>query len=230
VASFVPATAATAGTAEEEGQRGALEGLRFLRRDRRLLRTVVGIAVVEIGMTALFATLPVVARRRFHASARLAGWLLASYGARSVAGGLISSRARSVSTRTPAFAMMAMAATTWPLLAPVPAWAIALGIAANGVCSGLFFPRFFADLTLWAPPRLRARVMASATTAMSATGPLGFVGAGFLLQRSASALPGFALVAAATTVGAAIVAVSGLRHSATTPRRLNAPSTGPARG
>jgi predicted MFS family arabinose efflux permease len=216
VALFVPGTAATA---EEEGERGALEGLRFLRRDRRLLRTVVGIGVVEIGMTALFATLPVVARRRFHASARLAGWLLASYGAGSVAGGLISSRARSASERTPAFAMMAMAATTWPLLAPVPAWAVGLAIAANGVCSGLFFPRFFADLTVRTPPRLRARVMASATTAMSATGPLGFVGAGFLLQRSASALPGFALVAAATTLGAAIVTVSGFQHSPTAPGR-----------
>src|SRR5207249_7064 len=77
VALLVPPTATATGA---EGSRGALEGLRFLRRDRRLLRTVIGVAIFEIGWTALMATLPVVARGRFHASARLAGWFLASYG------------------------------------------------------------------------------------------------------------------------------------------------------
>ncbi len=214
VASFVPRTATPAG---EEGRRGALEGLRFLRRDRFLLGTVVGVAVFEIGWTALMATLPVVARRRFHGTARLAGWFLASYGAGSVTGGLISSRARSAGDRTARFAVVAMAAATWPLLAPVPAWGVVLSVAAVGVCTGLFFPRFFAALTLRTPRHLRARVMASATTVMSATGPLGFVGAGVLLQGSTSALPGFALVAAATTVGAAIIVISRLAGTRTPP-------------
>jgi len=222
VASFVPRIAAPD---EEEGPRRAREGLRFLRRDRLLLRTVVGVAVFEIGWTALMATLPVVARRRFHATARLAGWLLGSYGAGSVAGGLISSRTRRAGDRTAVLAMVAMAAVTWPLLAPVPAWAVGLSVAALGVCAGLFFPRFFAALTLRTPPHLRARVMASATTVMSATGPLGFVGAGLLLQGSASAIPGFMLVAAATTAGAAIIVVVRL-----TGTRIGTPSVldGPA--
>jgi hypothetical protein len=183
------------------------------------------VAVFEIGWTALMATLPVVARRRFHATARLAGWFLGSYGAGSVAGGLISARARGAGDRTATLAMVVMAAVTWPLLAPVPAWAVGLSVAALGVCAGLFFPRFFAALTLRTPPHLRARVMASATTLMSATGPLGFVGAGLLLQGSASAVPGFVLVAVATTVGATIIVVSRMTRTATgTPSVLDGPA------
>ncbi len=54
--------------------------------------------------------------------------------------------------------------------------------------------------------------MASAETAMSAMGPLGFIGAGLLLEGSASPLPGFMLAAGATTVGAAIVGAAHLRR------------------
>ncbi len=136
VASFVPSTGPTD---RRDDERSALEGWRFLRGDRSLFRTVVGIAVLEVGWTAVVATLPVVARRRFHASARLARWLLASYGAGSVAGGLISSRAKSVSDRIGPLALAAQALGTLVLLGRLPAWGVGLAIATMGVCSGLFF-------------------------------------------------------------------------------------------
>src|SRR5919204_546329 len=115
--------------------------------------------------------------------APLAGWLLASYGAGSVAGGLLSARARSVNDRTATLAIAALAVSTWPLVAPLPSYGVALAVAANGVCSGLYFPRFFASLTLPTPEPLRARVNAAVTTAISATGPIGFAAAGLLLQQ-----------------------------------------------
>jgi hypothetical protein len=68
-------------------------GLRYLRGNRRLVRTVAGLALIELAFTALIATLPVLTRRRYHSTARLAGWLLASYGAGSVAGGLLTTLA-----------------------------------------------------------------------------------------------------------------------------------------
>jgi predicted MFS family arabinose efflux permease len=193
----------------EDGGRGALEGLRYVLRNRPLRSRVAGLAIVEIGFTALMATLPVAALHRYGGSARLAGWFLASYGAGSVAGGLLSSRARRSSDRAASLAILGLAASTWPLLAPLPAWGVALAVAANGIFAGLFFPRFFSSLAVRTPPSLRARVTTSVNAAISATGPLGFVGAGLLLYGASSVTPGFVLVAAAETLGAAIVATAG---------------------
>jgi predicted MFS family arabinose efflux permease len=211
---FVPRAAR-----QEEGDvgRSALDGLRFIARNRPLRRRVAGLAVQEVGFTALLATLPMAALHRYGGSARLAGWLLASYGAGSVVGGLLSSRARRVGDRFASFAIVGLAVSTWPLVAPLPAWAVAVAVAANGVFAGLFFPRFFSSLTVRTPAALRARVTASVTTVISAAGPLGFVGAGLLLHRSASVTPGFVLVAAAATLGAVIVASAGAEASTPAP-------------
>lgn len=218
VAAFVPPSPPTASS--EPSTRGVLSGLRYVWRDRRLARTVVGLAVFELGWTAMMATLPVAARRRYHAGAGLAGWLLASYGAGSVLGGLVSSRARAVDDRIALLAIAGAAASTWPLLAALPAWGLATAVAVNGLCAGLFFPRFFASVTVRTPAALRAGVSTSVTTAISATGPLGFAGAGFLLQESSSPLPGFGLAAAAATLGAATIVAAGAR----TPTHRASPS------
>ena len=58
------------------------------------------------------------------------------------------------------------------------------------------------------PGHVRARVTTTVNTLMSATGPLGFVGAGFLLLHG-SVTAGFVLVAAAMTAGALIVMTGG---------------------
>jgi predicted MFS family arabinose efflux permease len=195
---------AVSGGADEAGTSGILEGLRYLFGQRSLRWQVVGVGVLEIGFTALVATLPVLALRGGGPS--VAGWLLGSYGAGSVVGGLISTRARGTGGRTAAVAVAGLAVATWVLPAPVPTWALAGAVAATGVCSGLFFPRFFAALTTRTSPPLRARVMTSVTIAISAPAPLGFLGAGLLAQHTGSTTPSLVLVAASTTLGAAIVA------------------------
>jgi hypothetical protein len=73
------------------------------------------------------------------------------------------------------------------------------------VCSGLYFPRFFSALTSSTPPALRARVMTSVTIAISAPGPLGFLGAGLLAQQTGSTTASLLLVSTAATLGAAFV-------------------------
>jgi MFS family permease len=207
VLSLVPPVPPSAVTEED---RSALGGLRYIARNHPLLQSVVGVGIIEIGFTAMLASLPVLAFRHFDAGARLAGWLWASYGLGSVIGGLLSARAKETSDRTAALAVLAMAAATVPLLFDIPAWAVAASVAANGVCSGLFFPRFFAAVTIRTPAQLRPTVMTSTMTAISSTGLLGFLGAGLLLQGAASATAGFVLVVATFTAGAVIVAAGAL--------------------
>jgi MFS family permease len=212
VGTLVPGTR----TRERAEDASVLGGLRYLWRDRRLRRLVVGVGVHEIGFTALVATVPILALQLTgglhngvstggNGGASVAGWLLGAYGAGSVAGGLISTRARTTGGRTPALAIVGLAASTWLLLLPVPAWGRAVAIAGIGVASGLFFPRFFAALTAQTPPELRARVLTAVMVALSAPGPIGFLGAGLLAQWTHSATAGLLLVALVDLIGAAIV-------------------------
>src|SRR4051794_26896928 len=73
------------GPTEEDGDTSIRAGLRYLWQNRPLRTVVLGVAVIEVGFTALLATVPVLALHRGGAS--VAGWLLAAYGAGSVLGG-----------------------------------------------------------------------------------------------------------------------------------------------
>jgi len=172
-----------------------LAGLRYLLRDRSLRLRLAGIGLIEVAFTALLATVPVLALRGGGAS--VAGWLLASYGAGSVIGGLLSARVRWATA-----SILGIAASTWLLLLPVPVWTLAGAIALNGVCSGLFFPRFFATLTLETPPALRARVITAVNIVISAPGPIGFLAAGFSSGN-------LWLIVVPATLGAGLYALSG---------------------
>ncbi len=184
--------------------RGVAAGLRYLYRHPVLRWQVLGMGIVEIGWAAMIATLPVLALRG--GGAAVAGWLLGSFGAGSLIGGLVSSRARTVDGRVGTWSVLGIAASTWLLLLPVPGWTLAGAVALNGVCNGLYFPRFFAGITTGTPPALRSRVMTSVNIAISAPGPLGFLGAGILSQWSGGTHASVLLAALAATVGALIAA------------------------
>ena len=85
-------------------------------------------------------------------------------------------------------------------------WTLAGAIALNGVCSGLFFPRFFSAVTIGTPPALRARVMTAVTIAISVPGPIGFLGAGFLAQQTGTTKGSVVLIVVAATLGAVVTA------------------------
>ena len=99
---------------------------------------MVGVGAINLGLTALFATLPVLALH--HGGPAVAGWMLASYGLGSVVGGLLSSRARGTGPRTSIVSVCVLAPATWALAAPLPLWAVAGIVATTGVCAGVFFP------------------------------------------------------------------------------------------
>jgi len=182
-------------------------GLRFLRSDVAIRRQLAAVMVSSIAWTALMATLPVLARHRYHGGAALAGTFVAAYGAGSVAGGIASSRTRVVGRRRLGTAFVAFAVVAWLMVPRLPAWCIVLAVAAIGVCNGIYFPRLFTALTLRPPPELRHSVMTAAQSVMSSTSPIGFVAAGVLLDR-ASIMSAFLLVAGAATVSA-VVSVTG---------------------
>jgi hypothetical protein len=98
-----------------------------------------------------------------------------------------------------------IAGSAWLLVPPTPLAVRAAAVALGGLFSGVFFPRFFAEVTLTTPPRLRARVMTTVTVAIAAPAPLGFLGAGLLAQRSGSTLPSLVGVAVAATSGALLI-------------------------
>jgi hypothetical protein len=198
------------------GDSSVWAGLGYLCRAPGLPRLLAGVSVISLSWTALVATVPVLALHRGGPS--VAGWLLGTYGAGSVLGGLISSRARRAGGRTAVMAVFGLAAASWVLLLPVPTWVWGLAIGGTGVASGLLFPRFFSGITTSTPAALRARVLTSVTIVISAPGPLGFIGAGLLAQQST--VGSRLLIAGSATVGAVIVALSSarLRAAADGPR------------
>jgi MFS family permease len=205
---------------DEPADTAILAGLRYLVRHRPLRLQLVGVGLIEVGFTALLTTVPVLALRGGGAS--IAGWLFASYGAGSVIGGLLSSRARSAGGRATTGAVIGLAASTWLLLLPGPVWTLAGAIALNGVCSGLFFPRFFSAITVGTPPARRATVMTAVTIAIALPGPLGFLGAGFLAQHNPDTTGNLVLIVVAATLGAAVT-VAGLALRTPTPTPPAAP-------
>jgi MFS family permease len=198
-----PAASAPRATAADDDA-SITAGLRYLWRNKSVRRLVLGVGVISLSWAALVATVPVLALHRGGAS--IAGLLLGAYGAGSVIGGLISSRARHARGRTAVMSLFGLAAASWALLLAVPTWLLGLAIGGTGIASGLFFPRFFSSLTATIPPALRARVLSSVHIVISAPSTIGFVGAGLLAQQSTTASR--LLVAGSATVGAMIVAAS----------------------
>jgi len=187
----------------DEQRPDLLAGLRWLWNDAPIRRQIFAVMVAELGWTALMAALPVAARHRYGGDAALAGWFVGAYGGGSIIGGLISARAKRIGMRTATLAMVVIAALSWVMVPRVPAWVVVVCVAGTGVCNQIYFPRLFAALTVSPPVELRTQVMTAAQTAMSVTGPIGFVAAGLLIDGR-PVTGAFVVVAVAATVAAAI--------------------------
>ena len=192
-----------------EERAGLLGGIRFLFSDRLARPIAVSIGINELAWTALFAVIPVLAYERYGGSPRVAGWLLASFSAGSVAGGLLAARlARRVPPlRLARAAVLGMPLPLWVLVVPAPPAVVGAAVALNGLCTGLLFPPVMSLLTIRTPAPLRGQVIASAMTVFSAAGPLGLAGAGQAAQAFGSVTP--VLVGVAVIASAAAAAFLG---------------------
>jgi MFS family permease len=148
----------------------------------------------------------VLAFERYGGSPQVAGWLLGSFSAGSVAGGLLAARlaARLPPLRLARAAVLGMPLPLWVLVVPAPAAVVGLAVGLNGLCSGLLFPPVMTLLTVRTPPRLRGRVIASAMTVFSAAGPLGLAGAGQAAQALGTVTPVLVGVAVVASASAAV--------------------------
>ena len=185
-------------------------GLRRLVSDAWLRAMSIGVGVMELAWTGMTAALPVLAYRAFDRNVHLAGLFLGAFGGGSIVGGLLSAPVvrRIGIGRTAWVAYAGTALSMWVLVAAPPAPVVIGTVAVNGVCTGLFMPALFAEMTLRTPSALRAKTLAAANVVFSATGPLGFIGVGLLLQHTVSTRPAFVAIAATATVAAAVVLAS----------------------
>jgi MFS family permease len=196
---------AVEGHAAESGSLTA--GVRRLLADAWLRSMSIGVAVMELAWTGMTAALPILAFRAFDQNVHLAGLFLGAFGGGSIVGGLLSARVvRAIGIgRTATVSYLGTAAAMWVLVASPPAAVVIAAVAFNGVCTGLFMPALFAEMTLRTPTALRAKTLAAANVVFSVTGPIGFICVGLLLQHTVSTRPAFVAIAATATLAVAVV-------------------------
>jgi MFS family permease len=196
---------AVEGAATDAGS--LMAGLHRLVSDLWLRAMSIGVGMMELAWTGMTAALPILAYRAFDRNVHLAGLFLGAFGGGSIVGGLLSGRVvrRIGIGRTARLAYVGTALAMWVLVLAPPAHVVIGAVVVNGICTGLFMPALFAEMTLRTPPALRAKTLAAANVVFSVTGPLGFIGVGLLLQHTVSTRPAFIAIAATATLAAAVV-------------------------
>jgi predicted MFS family arabinose efflux permease len=201
---FVHVGARAADVPEE---RGALAGLRFLRRDPLLGPLVVAAIVLGLAHDGLVGMLPVLAFERY-GDASSAGAIFAADGAGSVLGSLavmwLVTRRRGTPLLLAAVVVMTLA--LWPLPVTMPVTGVAGTMFVFGFASMLFVPPFVAILTLRTPVSLRAKVMTAYMTMHTLAGPVGLLLAGPAVEAFGLG-PVFLAIALTFTVGAVLLAI-----------------------
>jgi MFS family permease len=201
--------------ADETGS--AREGIRFLARDRLLRVWVFVFAIGDSAWTAFFVAVPVLVVARFGADARIAGWLVASFGIGALIGNGISfkwlaNRVRGISVT--AAGVMGQALPLWLLVFELPAWAYSCALVASGVANGLVNPSIHTILTLRIPARLRPGALAAMAAVFTLIQPVGVFVAGPVLDAY-GVEPVLVALAVLQTICMAAIALTALRERGT---------------
>jgi MFS family permease len=164
----------------DEESRGIFAGLRYIGRDRLLRSASVAVLLFGLLLPFIFASLPVLAFVRYDEDPKIAGWLLASWGAGALAGAAIAYRtvARFEPLRLAGGACVAMVLPLWLLVFDLPAWGVGAVLFASALFIPLINAPFIAVLTRRTPKSLRPKVMTAVVSAESVTGPVGYALAG----------------------------------------------------
>jgi MFS family permease len=209
ISAFVPESrAAPPGKAQ-----GVLAGLRAVLNDRFLRGTTIAIAVGDATSEAMFAALPFYAFTRYHGDAKVAGALIACFGASAAVGSVASFRIR---PRVDPFLLVAAGALAealplWLLTAAGPAWIVAVALLLPGFATGLMNPTLHTLMTLRLPAALRTQGLSAILAANVMLGPVGYLVAGFVLDdHGVTAL--FTGVALVQTLAMGLCAATALRE------------------
>jgi predicted MFS family arabinose efflux permease len=215
IALFVPGGKPVETTDDAQG---VLAGVRYLRRNRLLLAWTLSMAVGDAAWNALFATLPFYAFTEYDGNAKVAGILLACFGAAAVAGNILSFRVRrrlEPATLIAVF-VLAQAAALWLLVGAGPAGWIAAALLLAGLANGIVNPSLHAFLTLIVPPAVRSQALTAVLAINQLAAPVGFLGAGVILAHRGYE-PVFLLVPAVQSVTMGARALATLRRRESLP-------------
>ncbi len=196
---------------EEGAERGWRAALRFVARDRLLLRGAIASFTFGFLFPLLFASFPVLAYQRYDQNPRVAGALFAVWGAGSVAGAILAYRlvVRVPPLRLAGIAGIATALPLWLLVPDLPLWGVGLVLFVSGGAIPAINAPYISLLQTRVPPGLRAQVFQTLVTVNTLLAPLGFALAGPLLAWLG--VRGLYVIVAVLATFAALVFLDGTR-------------------
>ena len=173
------------------------------------MRGTTAFVVGDGSFQVIFAAIPVLVVRHYHANPRLAGILFASWSLGAVAGNLVSYRLGAHGRALGFVALLSpvQALPLWLLAVPSGWWVAAVGLVASGVSNGLLNPTIHSLYTLRPPPSLRPNVMTVSTTASASAAPLALLGAAPLFGAW-GVRPVLALAIAGQTVAVLLISAA----------------------
>jgi MFS family permease len=189
--------------------RGTLEGLRYVRRQPRMMLVVAMTLVISTFSFNFNVTLPVLAYSTLHAKAEVYGILSAVFGAGALVGALTaasfgraSARVMIVGSLVFTGAELLLAPVHTPLLAGILLFFTGAGFTAWSANAN-------ASMQLAAPDHLRGRIIAIYFYAFNGTGPIAGLLAGWLCARGGTQLA--FIVAGAAGLAGTFAAAARLR-------------------
>jgi MFS family permease len=202
---------------EEGAERGWRAALRYVRRDRLLLRGSIASFCFGFLFSLLFASFPVLAYVRYDQNPRVAGALFAAWGAGSVAGSVLAYRlvVRMPPLRLAGIGAIVTALPLWFLVPDLPVWGVAFVLVVSGAAIPAINAPYISLLQTRVPPALRAQVLQTLLTINTLLAPLGFALAGPLL--SWLGVRGVYVVVAALATFATLVFLDGTRGEVAAP-------------
>jgi MFS family permease len=186
--------------------RGTLEGLRYVRRQPRMMLVVAMTLVISTFSFNFNVTLPVLAYSTLHAKAEVYGILSAVFGAGALVGALTAASFGRASARVMIAGSLVFTGTEL-LLAPVHTPLLAgVLLFFTGAGFTAWSANANATMQLAAPDHLRGRIIAIYFYAFNGTGPFAGLLAGWLCARGGTELA-FIVAGAAGLAGTVAAAV-----------------------
>jgi predicted MFS family arabinose efflux permease len=181
---FVPRGAGRA-QAPTVRRTSVLAGVRALREDDFMRPVMLSTITFGFLLRILGIALPLLAFDRFGGDARVAGLLVAGYGAGALIGSLISYlvAGRLSPARLMGLSAIQLVLPLWVLLTPAPPALLVVALAVSAAALPLSNAPFFSILATRFPGEVRAKVMQSVITISNIAGPLGFLIGGFAMDR-----------------------------------------------
>ncbi len=149
------------------------QGLRFVRSEPTLYRTLVLMAVVFLFAFNFAVLLPLLAERSFHGNAGTLGWFFSAMGVGSLAGALAAAgRPHHTERKLAMFTIATAIATVAAAIAPTEALVL-VALAAVGYTSITFMITGNSTLQLTSSDEMRGRVMALYSVVFLGSTPFG---------------------------------------------------------